>query len=34
VFHRNFYIFIVGIWIGGGFMLWIAIHLIDVYVFD
>jgi len=31
VSNRKFYLFIVGIRIGGGLMLWIAIHLIDVY---
>ena len=34
VSHRKFYLFIVGIMIGGGLMLWAAIHLIDAYVFD
>ena len=34
VSHRGFYLFIAGIWIGGGLMLWAAIHLIDVYGFD
>jgi hypothetical protein len=34
VSHREFYLFIVGIILGGCLMLWAAIHLIDVYVFD
>jgi hypothetical protein len=34
VSHRRFYLLIAGIWIGGGLMLWAAIHLMHVYVFD
>jgi hypothetical protein len=34
VSHRRFYLFIAGFWIGGGLMLWAAIHLMHVYAFD
>jgi hypothetical protein len=34
VSHRGFYLFIAGIWIGGGLVLWAAIHLTHVYAFD
>jgi hypothetical protein len=34
VSHRRFYLFIAGIWIGGGLMLWAAIHLMHAYAFD
>jgi hypothetical protein len=34
VSHRRFYLLIAAIWIGGGLMLWAAIHLMHVYVFD
>jgi hypothetical protein len=31
---RKFYLFLIGIWISGGLILWTLIRLIDAYVLD